>query len=258
MKPGHLPIVVVACSLVAACGADGTPDAEAPDGAISGTVLVFAAASLTDAFADIERSFEEHHPAADVQLNLAGSASLREQILDGAPADVVASADVATLQPLIDAEAIEEGYEFFATNGLTIAVPSGNPGSVEGVTSFEDGSLLLGACAPGVPCGDLATEVFAAAGVRPALDTEEPNVRAVLTKVSAGELDAGIVYTTDVLAESDTVDSIEIPPDVNVSSAYPIAIVRDSPNTVGGVAFVEFVLSDEGRELLAGRGFGSP
>lgn len=258
MKVGHLPTVVVVCSLIAACGTDETSDAEPADGDVAGTVWVFAAASLTDAFADLERSFEEQYPAIDVKLNLAGSASLREQILDGAPADVVASADAANLQPLIDSDAIEEGYEFFATNELTVVVPSGNPGSVDGVTSFDDESLLLGACAPGVPCGDLAAEVFDTAGVRPALDTEEPNVRAVLTKVSAGELDAGIVYTTDVLGESDTVDSIEIPPDLNASSAYPIAIVRGSPNTGGGAAFVEFVLSDEGRELLARHGFGPP
>ena len=235
------------CALVAGCSGRGDH--------ASSTVQVFAAASLADAFAAVEEAFEEERPDLDVQLNIAGSSGLREQILEGAPADVFASADLGNIILVAESGGIVEPHSTLARNTLTIAVPSGNEADVVGVESFADDNLLLGACAPGVPCGDLAQRVFAAAGIDAALDTEEPNVRSLVTKVASGDLDAGIVYFTDVLAQSTTIDRIDIPPDVNVETEYPIAALTDAPNPEGARAFVEFVLSSRAQELLADRGF---
>ena len=248
--PGRLIAAITACALVAGCGA-------ARDD-VSDTVLVFAAASLADAFGAVEAVFEDTRPDIDVQLNIAGSSRLREQILEGAPADVFASADPANMGALVESDAVVEPQMVLARNTLAIAVPAGNAAGVAGVGSFADDDLLLGACAPGVPCGELAREVFALAGVDAALDTEEPNVRSLLTKVASGDLDAGMVYITDVLAASATVDRIEIPSGMNVVTEYPIAVLSRAPNPEAGRAFVDFVLSEEGQELLADRGFGAP
>lgn len=221
-------------------------------------LLVSAAASLTDVFGDFEAAFEEATPGVDVELNLAGSSALREQILAGAPADVFASADPEIMAELVEAGATASEPNMFATNELMIAVPEGNPAGVTGLEDFSDPDMLLGLCAQGVPCGDLARQSLASAGVEPSLDTEEPNVRALLVKIEAGELDAGITYATDVLASGDTVDGIDIPDDVNVIAEYPIAVVADAPNPVTARELVSFVLSETGQEILEGWGFGRP
>lgn len=232
--------------LVGACTTSGDRD----------TVLVMAAASLTDGFASIEAAFEAANPGTDVQLNLAGSGSLREQILQGAPGDVFASANEVTMRQVIDAGAAQLP-QIFATNSLTIAVPRGNPAGITGIDDLANAELLIGLCAVGVPCGDLAREALARAGVSAAVDTNEGDVRALLTKIEAGELDAGIVYTTDV-ASSVALESVPLPDDIDLSVDYPMAVLSDAPNADGAAAFVEFVLSGEGQTLLAAAGFGAP
>jgi molybdate transport system substrate-binding protein len=235
-------------------GADGmTADPERP----AGSVLVLAAASLTDAFADMEAVFEATEPDIDVELSLAGSSSLRTQILEGAPADVFVSADQANMDQLVDAGEIDGAPVVFARNHLQIAVPHGNPGSVTGLADFADEDLLIGMCAEGVPCGDFGRQILAGAGIEPALDTSEPDVRALLTKIEAGELDAGLVYTTDVAAGG-RVDGIDIPAEDNVDVTYPIGRLVNGPNPEAGSAFVAFALSDEGQEILADHGFLPP
>lgn len=220
------------------------------------TVLVMAAASLTDAFAGIESAFEQANPDVDVQLNLAGSATLREQILQGAPADVFASANESTMQQLVDAgEASDPAV--FATNTLAIAVPTGNPADVQGLEDLAEPDLLIGLCATGVPCGDAARASLTEAGIVAAVDTEEGDVRALLTKIEAGELDAGIVYRTDV-ASSNDVEAIALPTTVNPPVRYPIAVLHGAPNPTGAERLVAFVRSDEGRALLSAAGFGTP
>ena len=248
--PSRLIVAIAACVLGVGCGAQSESGSD--------TLRVFAAASLTDAFADIEVAFERQRPDIDVQLNIAGSSRLREQILEGAPADVFVSADVANMDALASAGLLAESPVVLARNSLTIAVPSGNTAGVVGVESFTDDDLLLGACAPGVPCGELAREMFDAAGVDAALDTEEPNVRSLLTKVLSGDLDAGVVYITDVSADPTALDYIEIPPNVNVTTEYPIAVLVDASNPDAGRAFVEFVLSSQAQSMLADRGFAAP
>ncbi|MBK9559927.1 MAG: molybdate ABC transporter substrate-binding protein [Candidatus Microthrix sp.] len=245
---------------VVACGGDGETDAapKAEGGDVEGEVLVFAAASLTDAFGDIKTAFEEDNPDAEVQLNFSGSSALREQILSGAPADVFASANESNMADVVDADEVAGEPQIFVTNELQIAVPAGNPGKVKGLDAFANDDLLIGLCAVEVPCGDFAREALEGVGVEPAIDTNEPDVRALLTKIGSDELDAGIVYVTDVTSAGDRVEGIDIPADDNVVAEYPIAQLTGAPNGAGAKSFKEFVLSDEGQEILTGYGFGTP
>jgi molybdate transport system substrate-binding protein len=144
------------------------------------------------------------------------------------------------------------------TNRLQIAVPAGNDAGVTGLDDFADADLLIGLCAEEVPCGEFAREALANAGVTPSIDTNEPDVRSLLTKVEVGDLDAGIVYVTDVIAAGDAVEGVDIPADVNVIATYPIAALTDAGNAEVADAFVEFVLSDEGQEVLGSYGFDAP
>ncbi len=246
-----LAAVLTAVLVVSACG--GSMDAPSA----RRELLVSAAASLTDVFAEIEREFERATPGVDVVLNLGGSSLLREQILSGAPVGVFASADPDTMKQVGDAGYLDGPYRVFAHNRMAIAVPRGNPAGVRGLDDLGDGHLLVGLCAEMVPCGDFARQVLAKAGIRPVVDTEEPNVRALLTKVAAGELDLAVVYVTDI-AVSDSVEEIPIADDYNVATDYPIAVVAGSPDPAGAEAFVVFVLSEEGRRIMARHGFSLP
>ena len=233
--------------VVAACGGSGSP---------AGEVLVSAAASLTEAFSAVEAAFESRNSVFDVLLNSGSSSSLREQIFEGAPVDVFASANPANMDQVIEAGATATST-VFALNSLQIAVPRGNPAGVGGLADFANPDLLIGLCAAGVPCGDFGRQSLEAAGVVPAIDTEEPDVRALLTKIEAGELDAGIVYVTDVLA-SGAVDAIEIPEEFNIVAEYLLAALTEAPNPSGAQAFVSFVLSESGQAIMRQYGFESP
>lgn len=229
------------------------------DGAVDGEVLVSAAASLTDAFDEIETAFEAGNPGVDVILNLGSSSSLREQILGGAPIDVFAPANTSNMDQVVEGGEADSGNpQVFATNLLQIAVPAGNPGGVEALDDFANPDLLIGLCAESVPCGEFGRAALANAGVIPEVDSNEPDVRALLTKIEAGELDAGITYVTDVLSTGGAVEGITIPRDVNVVAEYPIALLRNAPNPDAAEAFVAFVLSVAGGKILASYGFSLP
>ena len=245
---------VAACALLASCGGDGRATGEEP----SGELLVFAAASLTDAFEELAADFEDAHPGVTVTLNLAGSGSLREQILSGAPADVFASASTADVDQVEETGAAEGSPRVFARNRLEIAVPAGNPAGITGLEDFADPGLLIGLCAEDVPCGRYGRRALESAGITPSLDTEEPDVRSLLTKVEAGELDAGIVYATDVAAAADTVQGIAIPEEHQVEVVYPVVVLAAAPNPETAAAFVAFVLSAEGLDVLSSYGFLAP
>lgn len=238
-----------------------TPTTEATtttEAGLEGELLVSAAASLTDAFAEVEAAFEAANPGVDVVLNLGSSSSLREQILEGAPVDVFASANTSNMDQVAEAGEVEGEAQIFVHNLLQIAVPAGNPAGITGLDDFSNEDLLIGLCAEEVPCGSFGREALEKAGVIPAIDTNEPDVRALVTKVEAGELDAGIVYLTDVLSTDGAVEGVEIPDEFNVIAAYPIAALVNAPNPDGAAAFVEFVLSDVGQAILVGFGFSSP
>ncbi len=249
-------VLAIASTLVACAGGDD--DAPTGDGSgLAGSITVFAAASLTDAFAEVADAFGATNPGVSVTFNFAGSSSLREQILEGAPADVFASANQSNMDQVVEAGEVEE-VGTFVTNSLQIVVPAGNPAGITGLDDFARSELLIGLCAEEVPCGDFGRQALAAAGVTPAPDTNEVDVRALLTKVEAGELDAGIVYVTDVVTAGERVEGIEIPDELNVDAAYPIGTVTASGNAAAARAFVAFVRSDEGQAILGEYGFGRP
>jgi molybdate transport system substrate-binding protein len=233
----------------AAAGAGGTGQAE-------GTVSVLAAASLTDAFGEIEAAFEAANPDADLDISYGGSSALRDQVLSGQPVDVVASASGTVMDDLVEAGAVDGEPQDFATNKLEIVVPAGNPAGIEGLADLADEDALVGLCAEEVPCGAFGRRALEEAGVEAAPDTNEPDVRSLLDKVASGELDVGLVYATDVAAAGDAVEGIEVPDDENVVATYPIAGLTDAPNADGAAAFVAFVTGDGGQAVLADFEFG--
>lgn len=237
---------------------DGTaPEAEeAP--ALSGEVVVLAAASLTDAFGAIAEEFEAANPGVTVTLSFGASSALAQQIVAGAPADVFAAASPATMGAVVDAGGTAGEPTVFVRNRLQIAVPAGNPGGVERLADLADEGLTIALCAEQVPCGAAAAKAFAAAGITPAPDTLEQDVRATLTKVRLGEVDAALVYRTDVLVAGDEVEGIDFPEADPAVNDYPIAVLADAPEPALAAAFVEYVLSASGRSVLADAGFELP
>lgn len=220
-------------------------------------MLVSVAASLEPAFREIASDFETQVPGVVVDINSGGSNSLAAQIIEGAPVDVFASANSEAMEDVLYWHAATGPVQTFALNSVVIAVPPGNPASVSGLEDFGNENLFIGLCLPAVPCGSYARESLASAGVVASVDTEEPNVRSLTLKIESGEIDAGIVYTSDVVAAAGSVDSILIPDEHNVDVRYPIAVVSADESGVAA-AFVAFVMSDDGREILASFGFELP
>jgi molybdate transport system substrate-binding protein len=242
---------VLALALVlAGCGA--------PAATGTGEITVFAAASLTESFQKLGAAFEAAHPGAKVGFNFAGSSALAQQINQGAPADVFASAAPANMKQVTDTGAVTATPVTFARNTLRIAVPKGNPGKVTGLADFSRADLKIALCEEQVPCGAAAKKVFAAAKVTPAPDTLEQDVKAVLTKVSLGEVDAALVYRTDVKAAGAQVEGVDFAEASSAVNDYPIAPLAKAPNATAAKAFVDYVLSDEGREVLTAAGFTAP
>jgi molybdate transport system substrate-binding protein len=253
---GRTLVLVTALALLALVPACGDDDDSAGS---SGDVTVFAAASLTAAFTEIGDAFTAANPDADVTFNFAASSELVTQINEGgAPADVFASADQSNMTKLTDAGNNGSDPAVFATNLLEIIVGPGNPKGITGIADLGNDDLITVVCAPEVPCGKYAQQIFDAAGVTVTPDSLEQNVKAVVTKVTAGEADAGMVYNTDVTAAGDQAEGVEIPDDINVLAEYPIATIKDAPNPEAAQAFIDFVLSEQGQKLLDSYGFLPP
>jgi molybdate transport system substrate-binding protein len=223
-----------------------------------GGITVLAASSLTEAFGELGDRLEAEHPGTTVRFSFAASSELATQVTSGAPADVYASASPATMDEVVQAGDAEGEPTVFVRNRLEIAVPAGNPAGVEGLADFADKGLTIALCAPEVPCGAAAETAFEAAGVTPAPDTLEPDVKATLAKVSLGEVDAALVYRTDIVAAGDDVEGIEFPESADAVNDYPVVTLAEAPNAEGATAFVDLVLSDEGRAVLEAAGFDLP
>lgn len=246
--------LLAAVALLGACGDEGGEEGAA-DG---GTVTVLAAASLTDAFEELAADFEETNEGVSVDLAFGSSSGLATSVTEGAPADVFASASPTAMDVVVEADAAEGEPREFAANRLEVAVPAGNPSGVRGLEDLARGDLLVGLCAEEVPCGQFGRELLDRAGVTPAVDTEEADVRALLAKVSSGELDVGIVYETDVRAAGDAVEGITSEGSDEVVARYPIVPLADAPEPDLADAFTELVLSEDGQEVLGRYGFLAP
>ena len=257
-------LAAIAALALVGCGSETTPPATSGTSStssaptVTGDITVFAAASLTESFTQLGKDFEAANPGAKVKFNFAGSSALAQQINQGAPADVFASAAPANMKQVTDTGAITGTPPVFVRNKLQIAVPKGNPGKVTGLADFGNADKKIALCAEQVPCGAAAKKVFEAAGITPAPDTLEQDVKAALTKVKLGEVDAALVYRTDVKAAGAEVEGIEFPEADKAVNDYPIAALAKAPNAAGAKAFVDFVLSDKGRAVLGGAGFAAP
>ena len=255
------PALLVAVVLVlAGCGsggADAAPPGES-DGDLSGALTVFAASSLTDVFALLGNELTAANPGLEVRISFAGSSALATQIVQGAPADVFASADEQQMEVVAGEDLVAGSPEVFTSNVLQIAVPAGNPAGVTGLDDFTRSDLALALCAPEVPCGSAAEDVFDAAGVTPEPDTYEEDVRAALTKVELGEVDAALVYASDVASAGDAVEGVAFAEAEDAVNRYPIGVLADAPNPAAAEAFVALVQSDRGQRALADAGFRAP
>ena len=257
----HVLVAVLLAALVASASACGrtssgaAPSSTSPDPVARPAVIrVLAASSLANVLPDLVAGFRRRHPDVTVETSTAASSALAEQVRAGIEADVVLTADRATA----DAARAAPGNQAapgapvpFATNTMVIAVPAGNPGEVRSLSALADPDLLVGLCAPQVPCGKYARQLLANAGVAASVDTEEPDARSLMAKVASGDLDAGLVYRTDVLAAGPTALKVDVPE----ASKVPVTYFAVRRSAGAADEFVDY-LRGPGQRVLASAGFG--
>jgi len=267
LRPGLVALVATAALALSACSAgtpSGAPDPSGPgtaSGSLSGptgTITVFAAASLQRTFTELGEQYEQDHPGATIRFSFAGSSDLVSQIANGAPADVFASADRANMAKLTTTDLADGWPRDFATNVLEIAVAPGNPDHIGNLRDLTSSDVQLVTCAAPVPCGAATAEVEAAAGVTLRPVSEEQSVTDVLGKVESGQADAGLVYVTDVRGAGGKVDGVPFDESSEAVNTYPIGVLRESRDPGLAASFAAYVRSDAGREVLTDAGFGSP
>ena len=223
----------------------------------TGSITVFAAASLMGTFTQIGKQFEAAHPGDTVKFSFGGSSTLATQITGGAPADVFASAAPANMDTVVTAGDASSPQDF-AKNTAEVAVPPSNPAKVTSVNDLAKSSVKVALCQPKVPCGVVAAEVFKNAGITVKPVTLQPDVKSVLTQVELGNVDAGMVYVTDVKAAGTKVKGVMISASDNASTLYPIDTISSSTHQAEAEAFVAYVLSPAGQQVLAAAGFQAP
>ncbi|CAM3913463.1 molybdate ABC transporter substrate-binding protein [Tsukamurella ocularis] len=242
---------------VTACSTSTSPETSTSSSAGSGTVIVYAAASLQATFEKLGGSFSAANPGTTVKFSFGGSSGLLAQLTQGAPADVFATADTPTMDKARTAGLVARA-EPFATNVLTIATAPGNPKRIAGLADLAKPGVSVVVCAKPVPCGAATAKVTEAAGVTLAPVSEEDSVSSVLAKVRHGQADAGLVYRTDVEGAKGAVASVDFPQADGAVNVYPIAPLSGAKNAEGARRFVDFVRGSEGRAALADAGFGAP
>ena len=248
MKVLGLPIALIAALiLLTTCGSNESADK-------ASTLRVMAAASLTESFTALETTYEKAHPDVDVTLSFDSSAILVEQLSQGLAADVLATADQKSMDKAVAAEVIRGEPEAFATNTLVIATPAGNPAGIEGIDDLAGTDFAV--CVPAAPCGDATQRLFGLDQFNGKPATEEENVKGVLTKVVAGEVDAGLVYASDAQAAGDKVDVVRAKNASEVVNVDPIAAVKGSRNVDAARDWIDLVTGPQGQEVLASHGFG--
>ena len=269
MRRLALTVVALAAAAVAGCSSSSSPST--PSGSTSspaaaagsssagqtGTITVFAAASLKETFTELGKQFEAAHPGDTVKFSFGASSALATQINSGAPADVFASASPKNMDQVVT-PGNASNQQDFAKNTAEVAVPPSNPAKVTSVNDLAKSSVKTALCQPQVPCGVVAAEVFKNAKITVKPVTLQPDVKSVLTQVELGNVDAGVVYVTDVMAAGSKVKGVTIPADVNASTLYPIAALTHSKESSIAQAFVAYVLSPAGEQVLKAAGFEQP
>src|SRR6516225_4467130 len=269
MRRFALIAAVLAAVTVAGCSSSSSPSsapsasspasspAATSSAAATGTITVFAASSLKETFTTLGKQFEAAHPGDTVKFSFGASSTLATQITDGAPADVFASAAPKNMDTVVSAGDASNPQDF-AKNTAEVAVPPSNPANVTSVNDLAKSSVKVALCQPKVPCGVVAAGVFKNAGITVKPVTLQPDVKSVLTQVELGNGDAGVVYVTDVKAAGSKVKGVTIPANLNASTLYPIAAITNSKNLSIAQAFVAYVLSPTGQQVLAAAGFEKP
>ena len=251
-------VILAALVAVAAAGCSSSSSAPSTSSSSSGgTITVFAAASLMETFTQIGKQFEAAHKGDTVKFSFGPSSGLATEITGGAPADVFASASPATMDVVVKA-GDAASPQTFAKNFMEVAVPPNNPANVTSVTDLAKSSVKVALCQPQVPCGAVAAEVFKNAAITVKPVTLQADVDSVLTQVELGNVDAGMVYVTNVLSAGSKVKGITIPASDNASTVYPIATIKGSKHKSEAQAFINYVLSPAGQQVLAAAGFQKP
>jgi molybdate transport system substrate-binding protein len=249
-------LAIVAAAFLAACGSSGGTAASSPSATpLSGSISVFAAASLTASFNALGASFQTAHPGVTVKFNYAGSPTLVTQIEQGAPADVFASGDTTNMDKLTTDGFTVGSSSVFAHNQLEIVVAPGNPKGITGLADLAKPGVIYITEAPTVPAGKYSLQALASAGVKVTPKSLETSVTGVISKIETGDADAGIVYTTDVSAAGSKVSGVQIPAANNVIATYPIVVVKGTTNSVVANVFITYVLSASGQSTLQSFGF---
>jgi molybdate transport system substrate-binding protein len=242
-----MPAIGLAMALtLGACGSDDPGDRT--------KLRVLAAASLTESFTALEKTYEKAHPDVEVTLSFDSSAILVEQISQGLAADVLATADEKSMDQAVSAGVINGKPRALATNTLVIATPAGNPAKITGIDDLADSKFAV--CVPAAPCGDATKRLFALDKFTGQPATEEENVKGVLTKVTTGEVDAGLVYVSDAKSAGDKVDVVEAENASEVVNVDPIAAVKGSKNRDAAKNWIDLVTGTQGQGVLASHGFG--
>jgi len=252
--------VIVSALTVAACGSSSVATSSgtaAPRAALTGSLTVFAAASLTEAFNDVRSRLERDRPDLSITFSFAGSQQLVTQIQNGAPADAVATADRTTMQTLVDAGLVGKPMTF-ALNKLEIAVAPGNPKHVTGLTDLARSDLKVVLADRSVPAGRYALQALQRQGVTVNPVSRELDVRSELRQVELGNADAAIVYVTDVISAAGAVTGVTIPDDQNVIASYLIAVMLRARDPAAARAFIDQLTTGAGRQVLLARGFLPP
>jgi molybdate transport system substrate-binding protein len=253
---GLAAVAVAGCSS-SGSGSSPSTASSSPSAASTGTITVFAAASLMGTFTQLGTQFEAAHPGDTVKFSFGPSSGLSTQITSGAPADVFASAAPANMDTVVSAGDAANPQDF-AKNTMEVATPPNNPGKVNSVSDLAKKSVKVALCQPQVPCGVVAAEVFKNASIKVKPVTLQPDVKSVLTQVETGNVDAGMVYVTDVMAAGAKVKGVSIPASDNASTLYPIATISNSKHKSIAQAFVAYVLSPAGQQVLTAAGFQKP
>lgn len=255
---GRIAAALLIC-VVSGCGSSNQASSpSAPGTTGGGKLIVFAAASLKKAFTDIGEQFKTANPGSDLEFSFAGSSDLVTQLTQGAPADVFASADTKNMDKAAQAGLLAGNPVNFASNTLTIVVAPGNPKKIASFKDLTQPGLSVVVCAPQVPCGSATQKVEQATGVQLNPVSEESQVTDVLTKVTSGQADAGLVYVTDAQGAGNKVTAVAFPEAAGAVNTYPIAVLKQSKNPELARKFVDVVTGEAGQKVLSAAGFAKP